>query len=318
MGELIPRPKTKKAMNEPMRARAMHMLVINTWMNPNTELEFCTALVSQLCQVLSGYNCVNVGLKLLESEQMDCRGAGVIQATLCARVFAIASMAPTASMVASMAPMASMVASMDSVASMASMVVALMAPMVSVAWVDLMAPELKSERESALVWRALVAPHSPYQALCFAFAQMPFWYSAINELASRCHTEGEGQIQKSQTGGKIGVRADGCCKIGEERDEGLSHKIVGKNDVEKIEVELVRNELMGSTEKGRFESRNTAFWCGSRAAGWRVAAGKTTVLIGVLSLLTSEASFVPVAWIWNAMVPRLEMATALSENWIPK
>ena len=40
-------------------------------MNPNTELEFCTALVSQLGQVLSEYNCVDVGLKLLESEQMD-------------------------------------------------------------------------------------------------------------------------------------------------------------------------------------------------------------------------------------------------------
>ena len=25
-----------------------------------------------------------------------------------------------------------------------------------------------------LVWRALVASHSPYQALCFAFVQMPF------------------------------------------------------------------------------------------------------------------------------------------------
>ena len=85
-----------------------------------------------------------------------------------------------------------------------------------------MAPELKSERESALVWRALVAPHSPYQALCFASVQMPSWYSAINELASRCHTEGEGQIQMSQTGAKIdGVRADGCCKIGGERVEGL-------------------------------------------------------------------------------------------------
>ena len=54
-------------------------------------------------------------------------------------------------------------------ASMASMV-ASMAPMVSMAWVDLMAPELKCERrESALVWCALAAPHSPYQALCFAF-----------------------------------------------------------------------------------------------------------------------------------------------------
>ena len=29
--------KTMKDMNEPMRARAMHMMVINTWLNPNTE-----------------------------------------------------------------------------------------------------------------------------------------------------------------------------------------------------------------------------------------------------------------------------------------
>ena len=64
-----------------------------------------------------------------------------------------------------------------------------------------MALELKSEKESAVVWRALVASHSPYQALCFAVVQMPSWYSAIDELASRCHTEGEGWIQKSQTGG---------------------------------------------------------------------------------------------------------------------
>ena len=30
----------------------------------------------------------------------------------------------------------------------------------------------------------------------------------------------------------------------------LSHKIVGKNNVEKIEVKLVVNELKGSTEEG--------------------------------------------------------------------
>ena len=71
-----------KGTNEPMRARAMHLMVISTWMNPNTEEEFCTALVSQLCQALRGYSCMNVGLKLLESEQMDCRGAGVVQTTL--------------------------------------------------------------------------------------------------------------------------------------------------------------------------------------------------------------------------------------------
>ena len=56
-----------------------------------------------------------------------------------------------------------------SVASMASMVGAPMAPMVSMAWIDLMARELKRERESAVVWRAFVASHSPYQAFCFAF-----------------------------------------------------------------------------------------------------------------------------------------------------
>ena len=81
--------------------------------------------------------------------------------------------------------------------------------------------------------------------------------------------------------------------------------------MEKIEVELVKNELMGSTKKGRFESRIAGPWCGSRVVGWRVAAWKTTVLIGVLSLLTSEASLVPVAWFWNAMVPRLDMTTTL-------
>ena len=109
-----------------------------------------------------------------------------------------------------------------------------------------------------------------------------------------------------------GERAEGLPrKIGEKRVDGLSHKIVGKNDVEKIEEELVWNELMGSTEKGRFESRITAPWCGSRVAGWRVAAGKTTVLIGVLSWLASEASLVSLAWFWNAMAPRLAMATTL-------
>ena len=75
LGELIPRPKTKKGANEPMRARAMHMMVVNTWMNPNTEQEFCTALVSQLCQDLSGYNCVNVGLELLDSDANGLQGS---------------------------------------------------------------------------------------------------------------------------------------------------------------------------------------------------------------------------------------------------
>ena len=68
---------------------------------------------------------------------------------------------------------------------------------------------------------------------------------------------------------------------------------------------------MGCTEKGRFESRIRAPWSGSRVAGWRVAAGKTTVLMGVISLLASEASLVSLVWKWNAMVPRLKMTTIL-------
>ena len=69
---------------------------------------------------------------------------------------------------------------------------------------------------------------------------------------------------------KIGdERAEGLhCKIGEERVDGLPHKIVEKSDDGKIEEELVTNELMGSTEKGGFESRITVPWCGSRATGW--------------------------------------------------
>ena len=36
-----------------------------------------------------------------------------------------------------------------------------------------------------------------------------------------------------------------------------------------------------------------------------------TALIGVLPWLASEASLVLLAWVWNAMVPRLEMVTIL-------
>ena len=171
VGELIPRPKTMEGMNEPTRARALHTMVTNTWMNANTEEEFCTAPTgSQFFQALRGNNGMTAGQKLLISEQMDCRGAGVVQTTSWALMAVVASMAPITSM-ASMAPM---------LVSMASM-----------AWMDLMAPALKSVRESAVVWCALVASHSSYQALCFAFVQMSSWYSAADEFASSCHTEGE-------------------------------------------------------------------------------------------------------------------------------
>ena len=112
-----------EGMSEPMRARALHTMVTNTWMNANTEQEFFTAPESQFCQALRGNNGMTAGQKLLESEQMDCKRTGVVQTTLWVLMAVVASMAP-------MAPMASMVASM---APMESMVVASMS---WVAWMD--------------------------------------------------------------------------------------------------------------------------------------------------------------------------------------
>ena len=118
------------------------------------------------------------------------------------------------------------------------MVVAPMAPMVSMAWMDLMTPELKSDREKVHWFGAhLLHPHSPYQAFCFAFLHMPSWYSAINELASRCHTEGEGQIQKSQMGEKLME-----CELMD------AVKLVVK-ELKGCLVKLVKNELMDCLTK---------------------------------------------------------------------
>ena len=195
VGELIPRPKTMKDMNEPMRARAMHMMVINTWMNPNTEQKIYTAPESQFCQALRRYNCENDGLRLSESEQMDRRGAGVVQTTSWALIAVVASMVPMARMasmapvvasMASMASMSSMVApmapvvdSVDLVTSMASIVAAPMGPMVSLIWMVLKAPEIKSEREEVQRFGAhLLHPALCIKHLCFAFDQMSSWYSA--------------------------------------------------------------------------------------------------------------------------------------------
>ena len=124
VGKLTPRPKTIDGISEPMRACSLHTMVTNTWMNAYTKQEFCTAPESQFCQALRGNNGMTAGQKLLECEQMDCRGAGVVQTISWLRMAVVASMVP--------------------MASMASMVVAPMAPM---AWMVSMAPELKSERE---------------------------------------------------------------------------------------------------------------------------------------------------------------------------
>ena len=180
---------------------------------------------------------MTAGRKLLESEQMDCRGAGLVQTT--SRVLT--------AVVAPMAPMASMV--LASVASMAPM-----------AWMDLMAPELSV---GILQWSLQLA-------------------------ATPWENDGSRSLRRVVRIG--GMRAEGSCKIGGERVDGLPHKIAGKIDAGEIEEELARNELMGSAENGMSERRITAPWCGSRVAGCRVAAGKTTVLTDVTTSLASEAS----------------------------
>ena len=305
--ELIPRPKTMKGMDEPMRARALHTMVTNTWMNVNKEQEFCTALESQFCQALRGNNGVTAGQKLLKNEQMDCKGAGVVQTTLWALMTMVSSMAP----MASMAPLASVVASM---APMASMVVAPMAPMASMPWIDLMAPELKSEREKVqwfgAHWLHPTLRIKPFVLLLSRCPLGTVLRMSLHPAATPRENDRSRSLRRAVKFG--GARAELLpCKIGEERVDGLSHTLVGKSDAGNIEEELVRNELMGSPEKGRCGRRITAPWCGSKVAGWRVAAGETAVLMGVITLLASEASLVSLVRNWNAMVPRLEMVMIL-------
>ena len=114
------------------------MMVTNTWMNTNTELEFPTVPVFWFNTVLCDDNGKTFGQNLWVSEQVDCGRAGLVHVDTVARTEAVEplvdSMAPmtstVASMVASMvAPMAPMVAPMASLvapmASMASMVASL-------------------------------------------------------------------------------------------------------------------------------------------------------------------------------------------------
>ena len=49
-------------------------------------------------------------------------------------------------------------------------------------------------------------------------------------------------------------------------------------------------ELMGSTANGVSERRIRASWCGSRLAGWRVAAGTTSASLVDMASFASMAS----------------------------
>ena len=101
-----------------------------------------------------------------------------------------------------------------------------------------MSSESEREREEVHWFGAhLLHPTLRIKPFVLFLFRCPLGTVLFMRLASRCHTEGEGQIRSLRWVSKIdGVRADGCCKIGGERVDGFSHKIVGKNDVEKIEV----------------------------------------------------------------------------------
>ena len=131
-----------------------------------------------------------------------------------------------------------------------------------------------------MVWSALVAPTlriKPFVLLLFRCFLGTVLQMSLHSAAIPRENDGSRSLRRVVK--IVGMRAEGFCKIGgeraeglpckigEERVDGLPRKIVGKNDVEKIEEELVMNELMGSIEKGRFESRITAPWCGSRVSG---------------------------------------------------
>ena len=197
-------------------------------------------------------------------------------------------------------------------------VVASMAPMAS-----MVLASVACERERERVqWLGAHLSHptlriKPFVLLLFRCLLGTVLLMSLHSAATPRENDGSRSLRRVVKIG--GMRAEGFLKIGGERAEGLlckigdglPHKIVWKIGAGKIEEELVRNELMGSTEKGKSESRIAAPWCGSRVAGWRVAAGKTAVQMDVITLLASEASLVSLVRKWNAMVPRMEMAMIL-------
>ena len=71
----------------------------------------------------------------------------------------------------------------------------------------------------------------------------------------------------------VNVLKSCLCKIGEERVDGLPPKIDGKIDAGKMEEELVRNELVGSTERGKSERRIRAPLVWLKRCRLEVAAG---------------------------------------------
>ena len=167
---------------------------------------------------------------------MNCRGAGVVQTTLRAWTSVAVSMAP----MASMAPLASMVAPMASmVASMALMVrvvasmdlVAPMAPMVSLIWMDLKAPEIKSEREEVQRFGA----HLLHPALCikpFGLLLVRGLHGAV--LLMSLHLDATPrESDRSRSLRRVvkfdGVRGDGSCKMVVNELQGCLAKL-GKNE----------------------------------------------------------------------------------------
>ena len=105
------------------------------------------------------------------------------------------------------------------------MVVAPMAPMVSMAWVDLMAPELKSEREKVHWFGA----HLLHTTLCIKlFVLLSFRCPLGAVLLMSLHPDAtpreKDRSRSLRRVAKIdGVRADGWCKTGGERAQAADN-----------------------------------------------------------------------------------------------
>ena len=156
------------------------------------------------------------------------------------------------------------------------MVVAPVAPMVSMAWVDLMAPELESERErkcSGLA-RTCCTPSLRIKPFVLLLFRCPLGTVLLMNLHPDATPREQDRSRSLRRVEKLMERElmdavqlvvnelKGCLEklVKNELMDCLT-KLLGEMMWRKIEVELVRNELMGSAEKGRFESRIAAPWC---------------------------------------------------------
>ena len=221
------------------------------------------------CLSLNRNNGMTAGQKLLETEQMDCRGAGLVQTTSLVPLAVVALMAT----MASIAPMASM------------------ATMVLEAVAALLTPKLNVGIPQPRLQLAATPRESDGSRSL----------RRVDRIGGM-RAEGSCKIDGERGDGLF-------YKIVQERADLLPYKNVGKIAAGITRKESVMNELMGSAANEVFERRITASWCGSRVAGWRIAVVKTSASVVDIASFASMASLVSLDTKWNVLVPRMKMMT---------